>query len=104
MHNENHAAGVERAGDTSSLMKWGMAACCAVMFLPIAIFLVGGGTITGLWSNAGVFAPLALCAGAHVVMHKMMGKSCHTKGDSGEAKQDAPATGHISDQPEGKRA
>ncbi len=58
-------------------MKWGMAVCCSVMLLPIAAFLIGGGTIAGLWSNATVFAPIALCIGAHVLMFKMMGKSCH---------------------------
>jgi hypothetical protein len=47
------------------------------MLLPVAAFLIGGGTIAGLWSNASVFAPIALCVGAHVVMFKMMGKSCH---------------------------
>lgn len=104
MHNENHVTGTEKAGDASSLFKWGMAACCAVMFVPIAIYLAGGGSIVGLWSNVDVFAPLALCSGAHVVMHKIMGKSCHGNGESGEAKQDAPATVHILGQPEGKRA
>lgn len=64
--------------DTSGkVMKWGMAVCCSVMLIPVAAFLIGGGTIAGLWSNASVFAPIALCVGAHVLMFKMMGKSCH---------------------------
>lgn len=58
-------------------MKLGMMACCAVMLLPLGAFLVAGGTIDGLTSNLGLLAPLVLCLGAHVVMHRMMGKSCH---------------------------
>ncbi|WP_234992373.1 DUF2933 domain-containing protein [Roseisalinus antarcticus] len=58
-------------------MKLGMLACCAVMLLPLGAFLLAGGTLGGLASNLGLLAPLALCLGAHVVMHRMMGKSCH---------------------------
>lgn len=69
----------------SKLMHYGMMICCTVMLLPIAWFLVAGGSLSGLWSNAAFFAPLLLCVGAHFVMHKMMGKSCH--GASEEEKQ-----------------
>ncbi len=66
----------------SKLMRYGMMACCAVMALPVVAFLVGGGTIAAMWSNVGLFAPILLCVGAHLVMHKMMGKSCHAKDDT----------------------
>lgn len=62
---------------SSKIMHYGMMVCCAVMLLPVAAFFIAGGSIAGLWSNVGLFAPIALCIGAHVVMHKMMGKSCH---------------------------
>ncbi len=58
-------------------MHWGMTACCALMLLPMAGYFIFGGTVYGLGSNALAFAPLVLCVGAHFVMHKMMGKSCH---------------------------
>lgn len=58
-------------------MKLGMMACCAVMLVPLSAFVVAGGTFGGLASNLGLLAPLALCLGAHVVMHRMMGRSCH---------------------------
>lgn len=58
-------------------MKLGMAACCALMLVPLGAFLVAGGTLGGLAGNLGLFAPMALCLGAHVVMHRKMGKSCH---------------------------
>ncbi|MBD3677302.1 MAG: DUF2933 domain-containing protein [Rhodobacteraceae bacterium] len=58
-------------------MKLGMMACCAVMLVPLGAFLVAGGTLGGLASNLEILAPLALCLGAHVVMHRMMGNSCH---------------------------
>lgn len=71
------AASSTQSAAAGKVMKWGMAVCCSVMLLPVVAFLIGGGTIAGLWSNAGVFAPIALCIGAHVVLFKMMGKSCH---------------------------
>lgn len=58
-------------------MKLGMMACCAVMLVPLGALLVAGGTLGGLASNLGLLAPLALCLGAHVVMHRMMGRSCY---------------------------
>ena len=67
----------EKAATQGTVMKWGMMACCAIMLLPVASFLLAGGTIAGLWTNAGLFAPIAICVGAHLVMHRMMGKSCH---------------------------
>jgi hypothetical protein len=57
--------------------KLGIMACCAVMLVPLGVFLVAGGTLGGLASNPGLLVPLALCLGAHVVMHRMMGRSCH---------------------------
>jgi hypothetical protein len=67
----------QKSTGSSKLMQYGMMACCAVMLFPVAAFFIAGGTIAGLWGNVGLFAPLALCLGAHVVMHRMMGKSCH---------------------------
>lgn len=67
----------ERAATQGTMMKWGMMACCAVMPVPVASFLLAGGTIAGLWTSAGLIAPIAICVGAHLVVHRMMGKSCH---------------------------
>lgn len=63
---------------SSKLMHYGMMVCCAVMLAPATVFFLAGGTIAGMWSNLGLFAPIALCIGAHVLMFKMMGKSCHS--------------------------
>lgn len=83
----------------SKLMHFGMMACCAVMLLPVAAFLLAGGTIAGMWNNLGLFAPIVLCVGAHVLMFKMMGKSCHSSKDEQKAKvaddtsfEDAPSS------------
>lgn len=65
----------------SKLMHYGMVICCTVMLLPIALFFLAGGSIVGLWANLGLVAPIALCVGIHVVMFKMMGKSCHGSKD-----------------------
>lgn len=73
------------------LMHAGMAVCCAVMLIPVAGFFIAGGTLAGLTSNLGVFAPIALCIGAHVAMFAFMGKSCHgDKKTKKPAEQDAP--------------
>ena len=74
---------------SSKLMHYGMIACCSVMLLPVAGFFIAGGTIAGLWSNISVFAPLALCLGAHVFMFKVMGKSCHSKENESETPEAA---------------
>jgi len=74
----------QKADAPSKLMHYGMMVCCAVMLLPVAAFLLAGGTLAGLWTNVGLFAPIALCIGAHVLMFKMMGKSCHWAKDDME--------------------
>lgn len=62
----------------SKIMHYGMIVCCTVMLIPVAGFFIAGGSVAGLWSNASVFAPIVLCIGAHAVMFKLMGKSCHS--------------------------
>lgn len=81
----------QKSTGTSKVMHYGMMVCCAVMLLPVAAFFVAGGTIAGLWTNVGLFAPIVLCIGAHVLMFKMMGKSCHGSKDerANEATVDA---------------
>lgn len=65
---------------SSSTMKYAMWACCAVMLLPVGIYFAAGGLSAGLGSSLFTFAPLVLCIGAHLVMHRFMGKSCHGEG------------------------
>lgn len=57
--------------------KLGMAACCIIMMVPIAFFLLSGASIGAVFSNAGLILPLVLCLGMHFVMHRLMGRSCH---------------------------
>lgn len=64
---------------SNRIMHWGMMACCAVMLLPIAGYFFAGGSILGAFNNIGAFAPLLLCVGAHLVLHRFMGKSCHNE-------------------------
>lgn len=74
----------------SKLMHYGMMTCCAVMLVSVAGFFLAGGTVAGHSGNAGVFAPLALCLGAHFLMFKVMGKPCHGAAD--DRSQPAVAT------------
>jgi Protein of unknown function (DUF2933) len=71
------------------LMKYGMWACCAVMLLPIIAFLVAG-RASGVSDNLITFAPLLLCVGAHLAMHRFMGKSCHGKAHDADDDHKAP--------------
>jgi hypothetical protein len=78
-------------GTSNSLMKYGMWACCAVMVVPVAVYFAAGGQTAGFTSNIFTFAPLLLCVGAHFVMHRFMGKSCHESSkDSEVGAQDTP--------------
>lgn len=67
-----------------NLMKYGMWACCAVMFVPVAVYFAAGGRTAGVTSNIFVFFPLLLCVGTHLVMHRFMGKSCHESSKDSE--------------------
>ncbi len=73
MSSSNDGAGKSGFG----IMHAGMVVCCAVMLVPVAGFFIAGGTLAGLTSNLGVFAPIALCIGVHVAMFALMGRSCH---------------------------
>jgi hypothetical protein len=64
-----------------------MMACCAAMLTPIVTYFVAGGTASGLNENLAVFAPLLLCVGAHLLLHRFVGALCHGHG----AKQDNAA-------------
>lgn len=79
---------------SAKLMHFGMMACCAIMLLPVAAYFVGGGSLGGLLGNGALFLPLLLCVGAHFVMHKMTGKSCH---GSSEDEQQATSIPLLTD-------
>lgn len=70
------------------IMHWGMMACCAVMLLPIAAYFFSGGSIFGAFNNLGAFAPLLLCVGAHLVLRRFIGKSCHSEENDAEEKSE----------------
>ena len=54
-----------------------MMACCVAMVAGVGI-LVATAPATQSWSATLWTAfPLLACVGAHLVMHKFMGKSCH---------------------------
>lgn len=78
-----------KLSDSRSIAKYGMWLCCAVMLAPVALYFVQGGTFAGLSSGLSVFAPLVLCVGLHLVMHRALGRSCH-----GPARHTAPEQEH----------
>lgn len=69
---------------SNKFMHFAMMACCILMLLPVAgVLLTGNGFSLGGLGMATV-TPLLLCVGAHLVLHKMMGKSCHGKDHTAE--------------------
>lgn len=74
---------------SEKLMKYGMWACCAVMLLPIIAYLAAG-RASGVADSLITFAPLLLCVGAHLAMHRYMGKSCHGMPRDADDKHEAP--------------
>lgn len=93
-------------------MKLATMACCVVMLVPIGAVFLGGGTVASVGSAVMAFAPLLLCLGAHLLMFKLMGTSCHGSresdarephaGPSAEAipvRTGVPAVGSARDRP-----
>ena len=71
----------------SLFMRYGMLFCCIAMMLPIAGYLLSGGTFGGLLDNLALVVPLVACVGMHLVLHRLTGKSCH----GGHDESDMPA-------------
>ena len=82
----------------NALMKYGMWACCALMLLPVVWYFGAGGADGGLRQKIVAFTPILLCVGAHFLMFKMMGKSCHGASDDGKT-----TDGRIADARRGGR-
>lgn len=87
-----------RTKSGNTLMKYGMWACCALMLLPVVWYFAAGGADGGLTQKIVAFAPILLCVGAHFLVFKMMGKSCH-----GESEGAGTADGRIADARRGER-
>lgn len=75
------------AAKRSLFMRYGMLVCCIAMMLPVASYLLRGGTLGGLFDNLALVVPLVACVGMHFVLHRLTGKSCH----GGHDQSDAPA-------------
>ena len=70
----------------SLFMRYGMLVCCVAMMLPIAGYLLSGGTFGGLLDNLALVVPLLACVGTHFALHRLTGKACH----GGHDERDAP--------------
>ena len=75
------------AAKRSLFMRYGVLVCCVAMMLPIAGYVLSGGTFGGLLDNLALVVPLLACVGTHFVLHRLTGKSCH----GGHDERDAPA-------------
>ena len=71
----------------SLFARYGMLVCCVAMTLPIAGYLLSGGTFGGLIDDLALVVPLVACAGMHFALHRLPGRSCH----GGHDERDMPA-------------
>ena len=65
----------------SLFMRYGMPVCCVVMTLPIAGYLLSGGTIGGPLNDLALVVPLLACVGMHFALRRLPGKSSHGRHD-----------------------
>ena len=65
----------------SLFARYGMLVCCVAMTLPIAGYLLSGGTFGGLLDNLALVVPLLACIGMHFALHRLPGRSCHGEHD-----------------------
>lgn len=68
----------------SKMSSFAMMACCVIMVVPIVVLFAAGGQISTVGDGLAVLAPLAVCVGAHMFMHKFLGKSCHDEAKDAE--------------------
>lgn len=57
---------------------WFMMACCVAMAVVFAFLLWTTPANQSLTSTLLAALPLLICVGMHFVMHRFMGKSCHS--------------------------
>lgn len=81
--NTDHSSGHRGAG---KMMHFAMLICCAVMIAPLAILLLSGDSISS-GGIASLAIPMAICVGAHFLMHRFMGASCHGSSNEEPAEQ-----------------
>ena len=67
----------------SHAMMW---LCCIVMIIPLFSFLLFSSSDFDVVELAIQAIPLLLCVGAHMVLHKFMGKSCESETQSSKNK------------------
>lgn len=70
----------------SLFMRYGMLVCCVAMTLPIAGYLLSGGTFGGLLDDLALVVPLLACVGMHFVLHGLPDRSRH----GGHDERDTP--------------
>lgn len=54
----------------------GMLACCVVMLAPLAYLSFSGSALALNSASFSTMAPIVICIGLHVVVHKFMGRNC----------------------------
>ena len=68
---------VEGVRETRNTGHWIMIACCIPMVFGAGLLLWGMDPDANWAERLSALAPIGICLGAHLVMHKIMGRTCH---------------------------
>lgn len=74
-----------KTATTDRVIHAGMLICCGIMVAPLVLFLLNGGAVTDILGNIGLLLPLVVCLGAHFLVHRFMGVSCHKEKEADSA-------------------
>ena len=72
----------------SLFARYGILVCCVAMTLPIAGYLLSGGSFGGLLDDLALVVPVLACVGMHFALHRLPGRSRH----GGHDERDTPAS------------
>lgn len=72
-----HAQPIEGVRETRNTGHWIMIACCIPMVAGAGLLLWAMGPDANWAERLGALVPIGICLGAHLVMHKIMGQTCH---------------------------
>ncbi|MEZ5807265.1 MAG: hypothetical protein R3D65_06245 [Zhengella sp.] len=72
-----HAQPIEGVRETRNTGHWIMIACCIPMVGGAGLLLWAMGPDANWAERLGALVPIGICLGAHLVMHKIIGRTCH---------------------------
>lgn len=69
----------EDVRETRNIGHWVMIACCIPMIGGAGLLFWSMSADANWAERLGALVPIGICLGAHLVMHKIMGRTCHSQ-------------------------